>query len=412
MTESYIQRPSVPGGSGSTAQGSGQLGKGAEGAKNPWVRTGYHKRKRTGKPLILATWNVRTLLDRVEASRPERRTALVTRELKQYNVDIAALSETRFLDKGELSEVGSGYTIFWSGRKSERKAGVGFALRTSLVSQLESQPKGINDRIMTMRLPLQDNRNATLISVYAPTMTNPDDIKEVFYQQLDVVVRSVPTADRLIILGDLNARIGSNHTAWTGIIGHHGIGQENSNGRLLLSLCSQHSLSVTNTLFKLKDAYKTTWMHPRSKHWHQLDLIICKQRDIHDFHITRAMRGAECSTDHLLLRSKVSFQIRRKRRPQGKKPPKKLDVSQTKNPDVVLALQSELSKHLEQVSFCKGVTEENWAKFRDEVNSAARETIDVLKKHHQDWFDDNDTEIQGLLAEKYTAHKAWLADKQ
>ena len=131
-----------------------------------------------------------------------------------------------------------------------------------------------------------------------------------------------------------------------GIIGHHGIGQENSNGRLLLSLCSQHSLSVTSTLFKLKDACKTTWMHPRSKHWHQLDFIICMQRDIHDFHITRAMRGPECSTDHLLMISKVSFQIRRKRRPQGKKPPKKLDVSQTKNPDVILALQSELSKRL------------------------------------------------------------------
>ena len=120
MTESYIQRPSVPSGSGSTTQGNGQLGKGAEGAKNPWVRTGYHKRKWIGKPLILAAWNVRTLLDRVEANRPERRTAQVTRELKQYNVDIAALSETRFLDKGELSEVGSGYTVFWSGRKNER----------------------------------------------------------------------------------------------------------------------------------------------------------------------------------------------------------------------------------------------------------------------------------------------------
>ena len=110
--------------------------------------------------------------------------------------------------------------------------------------------------------------------------------------------------------------------------------------------------------------------------------LILSHRDIHDFHITRAMRGAECSTDHLLLRSKVSFQIHRKRRPQGKKPPMKLDVSQTKNPHIILALQSELSKRLEQVTFCKGVTEENWAKFRDEFNSAARETIDVLKKHH------------------------------
>ena len=80
--------------------------------------------------------------------------------------------------------------------------------------------------------------------------------------------------------------------------------------------------------------------------------------------------------------------------------------------DVVLPLQSELSKRIEQVTFCKGETEENWAKLRDEVDSAAWENIDVLKKHHQDWFDDNDTEIQGLLAEKYAAHKAWLADKQ
>ena len=117
MTESYIQWPSVPSSSGPTAQGSGQLGKGAEGAKNAWVWTGYHKWKRTGKPLILASWNVRTLLDRVGAHRPERRTALVTRELKRYNLDIAALSETKFLDKGVLSKVGSDYTIFWSGRK-------------------------------------------------------------------------------------------------------------------------------------------------------------------------------------------------------------------------------------------------------------------------------------------------------
>ena len=119
MTESYLQQPSVPSGPGPSAQGSGQLGKGAEGEKNPWVRTGYHKRKRSGKPLIPATWDVSTLLDRVEANRPERRTALVTRELKQYNMDNAAFSETRFL---ELTEVGSGYTIFWSGRKSERKS--------------------------------------------------------------------------------------------------------------------------------------------------------------------------------------------------------------------------------------------------------------------------------------------------
>lgn len=411
MTVTRKKRPSVPSSSGTTAHGSGQTGKGAEGAKNPWVRTGYRKRNRNATSLTLAAWNVRTLLDREKTNRPERRTALVTKELKRYRVDIAALSETRFLDKGEIREVGSGYTIFWSGRKTGRKSGVGFAVKTSLIPQLESQPQGISDRIMTMRLPLEKNMYATLISVYAPTMTNPDENKEAFYQQLDEVIQGVPAEDKLIILGDLNARIGSDDTTWTGIIGQHGIGHENSNGKLLLTLCSQHKLSITNTFFQLKDAHKTTWMHPRSKHWHQIDFIICKQRDLQDFNITRTMRGAECYTDHLLLRSKVKLHIKRKRRPQGKKPPTKLDVRQTKDPERVEALQNELSCRLRKLDFESGKTEENWAQFRDEINGATKETIDALKRHHQDWFDENDPEIEKLLTEKHAAHKEWLADK-
>ncbi len=64
----------------------------------------------------LATWNVRTLLDSTSNSdRPHRRTALVTVVLRQYNINIAALSETRLLDEGSLEEEGMGYTFFWKG---------------------------------------------------------------------------------------------------------------------------------------------------------------------------------------------------------------------------------------------------------------------------------------------------------
>ena len=57
-------------------------------------------------------WNVRTLLDRNEVSRPERRTALVAKELARYHIDIAALSETRLSGEDHIMEVGSGYTFF------------------------------------------------------------------------------------------------------------------------------------------------------------------------------------------------------------------------------------------------------------------------------------------------------------
>ena len=48
--------------------------------------------------------------------------ALVARELARYKVDIAALSETRLPDKGQLSETGGDYTFFWSGRNVESDA--------------------------------------------------------------------------------------------------------------------------------------------------------------------------------------------------------------------------------------------------------------------------------------------------
>ncbi|KAK3771096.1 hypothetical protein RRG08_034114 [Elysia crispata] len=79
------------------------------------------KKKRV-KVLSLATWKVRILSDNINADRPERRSALVARELARYTVDIAALSETRFAHKGQLTELNGGYTFFWSGLNgSERR---------------------------------------------------------------------------------------------------------------------------------------------------------------------------------------------------------------------------------------------------------------------------------------------------
>ena len=137
----------------------------------------------------------------------------MARELARYRVDIAALSETRFPDKGQRTEIGGGYTFFWSGRPSEerREAGVGFAIKTQHVKKLSSIPEGINDRLMKLHLPLARNKAATLISAYAPTMSNADEIKDKFYEELDAIINAVPQSDKLILLGDFNARVGTDH---------------------------------------------------------------------------------------------------------------------------------------------------------------------------------------------------------
>jgi len=56
------------------------------------------------------------LLDSASNNRPQWSTALVAAELHRYNIDIAALSETRISDEGSLTEVGGGCTFVWKGR--------------------------------------------------------------------------------------------------------------------------------------------------------------------------------------------------------------------------------------------------------------------------------------------------------
>nr|VZI41907.1 unnamed protein product [Spirometra erinaceieuropaei] len=250
--------------------------------------------------------------DNPRSNRPERRTALVARELARYKVDIAALSETRFSEQGQLEEVGAGYTFFCSCRpRAERRdAGVAFAIRNDIVGRLPCLPQGINDRLMSLRLPLRrGGKFATIISAYAPPMTCSDAVRDKFYEDLHALLATVSKADKLIVLGDFNARVGTDHTAWRGVLGPHGLRGSNDNGLLLLRTCAEHRLILTNTFFCLPEREKATWRHPRSRQWHLLDYVLVRRRDQRDVLVTKAIAGADGWTDHRLVISKMRIRL-------------------------------------------------------------------------------------------------------
>ena len=154
--------------------------------------------------LKIGQWNVGTVIDREGANRPERLTSLTAIELAKYNIDIAALCETRFSESGSLNDLE--YSFFWSGKPEgeRRETGVGFAIKKDFVTKLRDMPRPVSDRILTMSKDKFD----TIISVYAPTMTNPDKNREAFYNQLARVLSGIPRADKLLLIGHFNARIG------------------------------------------------------------------------------------------------------------------------------------------------------------------------------------------------------------
>ena len=150
--------------------------------------------------------------------------------------------------------------------------------------------------------------------------------------------------------------------------GKHGIGKCNSNGELLLALCSEFELIVTNTMFKQKDERKTTWMHPRSKHWHMIDFIITRCRDKMDIHSTRAMRGANCWNDRQMLRSKVAFRLRQKHSRQGTSKPTKLNAAKLSTTSHRESFEQEMDSALAQWEEKETSTpDEKWAALQQVV---------------------------------------------
>ena len=238
----------------------------------------------------------------------------------------------------------------------------------------------------------------------------PDEVKDKFYDDLDNVISATPRTDKLILLGDFNARVGTDHQTWEGVIGPEGVGKCNSNGLLLLRKCAEHDLLITNTVFRLPNRNKTSWMHPRSKHWHLIDYVIVRRTDRQDVKVTKTMCGADCWTDHRLVVSKLNLRIQPARRPQGKKAPKRLDVSKLNKDSMRQDFLTDICNQLDAMNLTSEDPEENWTVFHKTVLSSAASTLGHPSRKHQDWFDENDDEIQRLLEENRRLLKAHQDD--
>ena len=79
-------------------------------------------------------------------------------------------------------------------------------IKTSIAKKLQNLAVCHYDRIMSPRLPIQDNKFATVLSVYAPTLQVETGVKEAFYRYMLNLLQQVNSKDKLLIIGDFNAR--------------------------------------------------------------------------------------------------------------------------------------------------------------------------------------------------------------
>ena len=118
--------------------------------------------------------------------------------------------------------------------------------------------------------------NITVIQVYAPMSNAGETEVERFYEGLQDLLELTRKKDALFIIGDWNAKVGSQETP--GVTGKFGLGMRNEAGQRLIEFCQENALVIANTLFQQHKRRLYTWTSPDGQHRNQIDYILCSQR--------------------------------------------------------------------------------------------------------------------------------------
>ena len=177
--------------------------------------------------------------------------------MARVNVNILGISELRWTGMGKFNS--DNHCIYYRGQECLRRNGVAIIVNKSVQNAvLGCNLK--NDRMISVRFQGKPF-NITVIQVYSLTSNSEETEVEWFYEDL---LELTPKKDVLFIIGNWNAKVGSQETP--GVKGKFGLGIRNEAGQRLIEFCQENVLVITNTLFQQHKRRLYTWTSPDGQH--------------------------------------------------------------------------------------------------------------------------------------------------
>ena len=134
-----------------------------------------------------------------------------------------------------------------------------------------------------------------------------------------------------MVLGDFNARVGSDNTNRERIMGKHGTGIMTDNGSRLCDICGENDLVIGGTLFQHKTIHKLTWRSPDGRTESQIDHILVTGKWRRSLQDVKTRRLADVGSDHNLLIGKLALKLRKAK--TGEKKKERFDTTKLQNPE-------------------------------------------------------------------------------
>ena len=180
------------------------------------------------KQYCIGTWNVRSM--------NQGKLEVVKQEMERVNVNILGISKLKWTEMGEFNS--DDHYIYYCGQESLRRNGVAIMVNKTVQNAvLGCNLK--NDRMISVRFQGKPF-NITVIQAYAPTRNAEEAEVERFYEDLQDLLELTPKKDVLFLIGDWNAKVGSQEIP--GVIGKFGLGIWNEAGQRLIDFAKKMHL--------------------------------------------------------------------------------------------------------------------------------------------------------------------------
>ena len=151
--------------------------------------------------------------------------------------------------------------------------------------------------------------NITVIQVYALISYAEEAEVEWFYEDLQDLPELTLKEDILFIIGDWNAKVGSQEI--TGVTDKFGLGAQNEAGQRLTEFFQENALAIANTLFQQHKRRLYTWTSQDGQYRNQTDYILCSQRWRSSIQSAKTRLGGDYGSDHELLIAKFRLKLKK-----------------------------------------------------------------------------------------------------
>ncbi|KAK3514790.1 hypothetical protein QTP70_031178 [Hemibagrus guttatus] len=376
-----------------------------QGAGGNWATVGGRSRggrrvhrpreKRKGKSvgLRIGTLNVGTMTGkgRELADMMERR-----------KVDILCVQETRW--KGSKARsIGAGFKLFYYGVDSKRN-GVGVVLKEEFVRNV-LEVKRVSDRVMSLKLEIEGVM-LNVVSGYAPQVGCELEEKERFWSELDEVMESIPTGERVVIGADFNGHVGEGNTGDEEVMGRFGVKERNLEGQMVVDFAKRMDMGVVNTYFQKREEHRVTYKSGGRRT--QVDYILCRRGNLKEISDCKVVVGESVARQHRMVVCRMTLMVCKKKRSEIEIE-KKTKWWKLKKEECC----EEFRQKLRQALGGQVVLPDDWETTAEVIRETGRKVLGVSsgrrKEDKETWWWNE--EVQDSVQRKRLAKKKWDMDR-